>query len=93
MYAHQQVTVKTTHGLTHWFEIGQGVRQGCILSPHIFNIYSERIMRKALEGFEGTIKVGGKTITNLRYADDVVLIAGSIDELQSLVNKVNEAST
>ena len=50
-------------------------------------------MRKAIEGFEGTIKVGGKTITNLRYADDVILIAGSIDELQSLVNKVNEAST
>ena len=93
LYAHQQATVKITHGLTHWFDIGQGVRQECIPSRHLFNIYSEHIMWKALQGFEGTIKVGGKTITNLRYTDDVVLIAGSIDELQSLVNKVNEAST
>ncbi|MCT5353383.1 reverse transcriptase family protein [Pseudomonas aeruginosa] len=92
MYDQQQAAVRTTYGLTEWFEVKQGVRQGCILSPHLFNIYSETIMRGALENFEGTVDVGGYKISNLRYADDIVLIASSITELQQLLDKVREAS-
>ena len=92
MYDQQQATVRTTYGLTDWFEIKQGVRQGCILSPHLFNIYSETIMRNALENFEGTVDVGGYKISNLRYADDIVLIASNMNGLQQLLDKVREAS-
>ena len=92
LYLQQKAAVRTTYGMTDWFDIEQGVRQGCIISPHLFNIYSETIMRKALENHEGSIKVGGHNITNLRYADDVVLIAGSMDELQNLVNRVKTES-
>ena len=88
LYDQQQAAVRTSYGLTEWFEIGQGVRQGCIISPHLFSIYAEAIMRNALENFEGSITVGGHKITKLRYADDVVLIAGSIEELQELVERV-----
>ena len=92
LYGQQKAAVRTSHGLTDWFTVEQGVRQGCILSPHLFNIYSEQIMRNALDGFVGSVKVGGRTISNLRYADDVVLIANSMDELQDLVNRVKESS-
>ena len=92
LYENQQASVKTSAGLTEWFDIGQGVRQGCILSPSLFNIYTEAMMREALEGFEGTVKMGGRPITNLRYADDVALLAGSREELQQLVDQVNTAS-
>ena len=68
-----------TYGLTEWFEIGHGVRQGCIISPHRFNIYAEAIMRNALENFEGGITVGCHKITNLRYANYVVLIVRSLE--------------
>ena len=88
LYDQQKAAVRTSYGLTEWFEIGQGVRRACIISPHLFNIYAEAIMRNALENFEGSITVGGHKITNLRYADDVVLIAGSLEELQDLVNRV-----
>ena len=88
----QRAAVRTTYGLTDWFDIEQGVRQGCILSPHLSNIYSEQIMRNALEDFTGGVRIGGRVITNLRYADDVVLIAGGMEELQELVNRVNKAS-
>ena len=66
--------MRTSYGLTYWFEIEQGVRQGCIISPHVLNIYVEDIMRNAQDGFEGSIAFGGRKVTNLRYADDIVLI-------------------
>ena len=92
MYDQQQAAVRTTYGLTEWFEVNQGVRQGCILWPHLFNIYSETIMRNALENYEGTVNVGGYKISNLRYADDIVLIASNVNELQQLLDKVRGAS-
>ena len=93
LYIDQSASVRTTHRLTVDCRIEQGVRQGCLLSPHLFNIYSEVIIRNALEGFEGTVKIGGRIITNLRYADDIVLIGGSMEELQDIVNRVHEASS
>ena len=72
--------VRTGYGLTEWFFIEQGVREGCILSTFPVNIYSASIMREALEGFEGSIKVGERTVTNLRHADGVALLAGSANE-------------
>ena len=92
LYENQTATVKTSYGLSDFFQIGQGVRQGCILSPNLFNIFSEQIMRSALADFDGTVTVGGRKITNLRYADDIVLISGSMTELTELTNKVNMAS-
>ena len=88
LYDQQKAAVRTSYGLTNWFEIEQGVRQGCIISPHLFNLYVEDIMRNALDGSEGSIAVGGRKVTNLRYADDIVLIAGSLEELQNLVKRV-----
>ena len=67
--------------------------KGSILSPHIFNIYSEVIMRNALEGFVGTLKIGGRSIPILRYAGDIVLVGGNIGELKNIVNRVHEASS
>ena len=93
LYSDQSATVRTTHGLTVDFRIEKDVRKRCILSPHIFNTYSEVIMRNALEGFEGTLKISGRSISNLRYADDIVLVGGSIEELQNIVNRVHEASS
>ena len=81
LYAQQKAAVRMTYGLTEWFEIGQEVRQGCIISPHLFNIYGEAIMRNVLDNFEGGITVGYYKITNLRYTNDIVLIAGSLEEL------------
>ena len=93
LYTDQSASVRATYGLTVDFRIEQGVRQGCILCPHLFNIYSEVIIRNALEGFEGTVEIGGRSITNLRYADDIVLVGGSMEELQDIVNRVHEASS
>ena len=92
-YGKQKAAVRTAHGLRDWFDIEQGVRQGCILSPHLFNIYSEQIMRNALEDFTRGVRIGVRVITNLRYADDVVLIAGGMEELQELVDRVRKASS
>ena len=76
LYAGQEATVSTGHGTTVWFQIGEGVRQGCILSPCLFNFYAEYIMRNAgLEETQAGIKIAGKNISNLRYADDTTLMA------------------
>ena len=74
LYEDQESAVRTGVGNTEWFSIGRGLRQGFILSPSLFNVYSEDIMREALEGFEGLVRFGGERITDLRYADDTTLI-------------------
>ena len=82
LYAGQEETVRTGHGTTDWFQIGKGVRQGCILSPCFFNLYAEYIMRNAgLEEEQAGIKTAGRNINNLRYADDTTLMAESEEEL------------
>ena len=86
LYAGQEATVRTVHVTTDWFRIGKGVRQGCILSPCLFNLYAEYIMRNArLEEGQAGIKIAGRNINNLRYADDPTLTAGSEEELKSLL--------
>ena len=92
LYAGQEATVKTGHGTTDWFQIGKGVRQGYILSPCLFNLYAEYIMRHAgLEEAQAGIKIAGRNINNLRYADDTTLMAESEEELKSLLMKVKES--
>ena len=89
LYAGQEATVRTGHGTTDWFQTGKGVRQGCVLSPCLFNLYAEYIMRNAgLEEAQAGIKIVGRNINNLRYADDTTLIAESEKELKSLLMKV-----
>src|SRR5574340_196241 len=93
LYAGQEATVRTGHGTTDWFQIGKGVRQSCILSPCLFNLYAEYIMRNAgLEETQAGIKIAGRNINNLRYADDTTLMAESEEELKSLLMKVKEES-
>ena len=87
-YAGQKATVRTGHGTTDWFQIGKGVCQGCMLSPCLFNFYSEYIMRNAgLEETQARIKIAGRNINNLRYADDTTLMAESEEDLKSLLMK------
>ena len=84
-------TVRTGHGTTDWFQIGKGVRQGCILSPCLFNFYAAYIMRNTgLDEAQAGIKIAGRNINNLRYADDTTLMAESEEELKSLLLKVKE---
>ena len=91
LYAGQEATVRTGHGKTDWFQIGKGVHQGCILSPCLFNLYVEYIMRNAgLEETQAGIKIAGRNINNLRYADDITLMAETEEELKSLLLKVKE---
>ena len=93
MYAGQEATVRTGHGTTDWFQIGKGVHQGCILSPCLFNLYAEYIMRNArLDEAQAGIKISGKNINNLRYADDTTFMAESEEELKSLLMKVKVES-
>ena len=93
LYAGQEATVRTGCGTTHGFQIAKGVHQGCILSPCLFNIYAEYIMRNSgLEEAQAEIKIAGRNINNLRYAHDTTLIAGSEEELKSLLMKVQEKS-
>ena len=92
LYAGQEAAVRMGHGTTDWFQIGKGVRQGCILSPCLFNLYAEYIMRNAgLDKAQAGIKIAGRNIDNLRYADDTTLMA-EIEELKSLLMKVKEES-
>ena len=91
--AGQEATVRTGHGTTDWFQIGKAVRQGCILSPCLLNFYAEYIMRNAgLEKAQAGIKIAGRNINNLRYADDTTLMVESEEELKSLLMKVKEES-
>ena len=91
LYAGQEATVRTGHGTTDWFQIGKGVRQGCILSPCLFNLYALYIMRNTgLEEAQAGIKIAGRHVNNLRYADDTTLMAESEEELKGLLMKVKE---
>ena len=92
LYSGQEVTVRTGHGTTDWFQIGKGVHQGCILSPCLFNLYAEYIMRNTgMDEAQAGIKIAGRNI-NLRYSDDTTLMAESEEELKSLLMKVKEES-
>ena len=89
----QEATVRTGHGTTDWFQIGKGVCQGCILSPCLFNFYAEYIMRNVgLDEAQAGIKIAGRNINKLRYADDTTLMAESEEELKTLLMKVKEES-
>ena len=93
MYAGQEATVRTGHGATDWFQIGKGVCQGCILSPCLFNLHAEYVMRNArLDEAQAGIKFAGRNINNLRYADDTTLMAESEEELKSFLMEVKEES-
>ena len=93
LYAGQEAIVRTGHGTTDWFQIGKVVRQGCILSPCLFNLCVEYIMRNAgLEEAQVGMKIAGRNINNLRYADDTTLMAESKEELKNLLMKVKEES-
>ena len=93
LYAGPEATVGTGHGTTDWFQIGKGVCQGCVLSPCLFNLYAEYIMRNAgLEEAQAGIKIAGRNINNLRYAGDTTLMAESEEELKSLLMKVKVES-
>ena len=91
LYAGQEATVKTQHGTTDWFQIGTGVCQGCILSPCLFNLYAEHVMRNVgLDEAQAGIKIAGRNINNLRYAEDTTLKSKSEEELKSLLMKVKK---
>ena len=93
LYAGQEAAVRTGHGTTEWFQIGKGVRQGCILSPCLFNLYEEYIIRNTgLEEAQAEIKIAERNINNLRYADDTTLMAETEEESKSLSIKVKEES-
>ena len=93
LYAGQEATVRTGQGITDWFKTGKGVHQGCVLSPCLFNLYAEYIMRNArLDEAQAGIKTTGRNINNLRYADDTTLMAESKEELKSLLMRVKEES-
>ena len=93
LYAGEEATVRTVHGTTDWFPIGKGVRQGCIVSPCLFNLYAEYIMRNTgLKETQAGIKIAGRNINNLRYAHDTTLMAEREEELKSLLMKVKKES-
>lgn len=94
LYGSQEATVRTSHGDTDWFNIGKGVRQGCILSPYLFNLYAEAVMRSArLHDVQCGIKIAGRNLNNLRYADDTTLMAENVDDLKYLLKRVKRRSS
>ena len=93
LYAGQEATVRTGHETTDWFQIGKGIREGCILSTCLFNIYAEYIMRNpGLEEAQAGVKIAGRNINNLSYTDDTTLMTESEEELKSILMKVKEES-
>ena len=93
LYASQEATVRTGHGITDWFQIGKGVHQGCILSPCLFNLYAEYIMRNAgLDEAQAGIKISRRNLNTLKYADDTTFMAENKEELKSLLMKLKEES-
>ena len=93
LYAGQEATVRTKHGTTNWFKIGKGIREGCILSPCLSNLFAEYIMENAgLEEAQTGMKIAGKNINNLRYANDTTLMAEREEELKSLLMKMKKES-
>ena len=92
LYSQQRAAVRTANRISKWFRVKKGVRQGCNLSPCLFNILAEQVMRKALQGFNGGFKIGGRVINNLRYADDIVLLTTSKEDMQELVNRVDQTA-
>ena len=92
LYRKQKAKVRVAGTLSRGFRVRRGVRQGCVLSPYLFNILAEMVMREALDGYEGGLQLGGRRVTNLRYADDIVLLACSETDLQDLVNRLDVVS-
>jgi len=92
LYRKQLTKVKVAGTLSEWFCVKKEVRQGCVLSPYLFNILAEMVMMETLDGFQGGLQIGGQMITNLRYADDIILLATSEAELQQLVDRLDRAS-
>lgn len=92
LYRKQKAKVRVAGTLSHGFRVRRGVRQVCVLSPYLFNILAEMVMREALDGHEGGIQIGGRRVTNLRYADDIILLACSETELQELVDRLDRVS-
>jgi len=92
LYRKQLAKVKIAGTLSEWFPVKKGVRQGCVLSPYLFNILAQTVMRETLDGFQGGLHIGGPMITNLRYADNIILLATSEAELQELVDRLDRVS-
>jgi len=92
LYRKQLAKVKVAKTLSEWFRVKKGVRQGCVLSPYLFNMLAEMEMRETLDGFQGGLQMGRRMITNLRYADDIILSATSEAELQELVDRLDRVS-
>ena len=92
LYVGQEATVRTRHGIRDWFKIGKRVHQGCRVSPCLFNIYAEDMQNAGLDEAQAGIKIAGRNINNLRYADDTTLMAGNKEELKSLLMKEKEES-